>query len=159
MHLAAHLGDDVLACRVEGDGADVLVQAWATRHDDGTVDVLVWNGTINAGLMGGDPRLDRNVRVAITSLDAPHYQATLARVDAQHSNVLAGYPTDVSWPDAELWARLRAADHLDEKRLPDVTPSAGTAHFDFALPMPGVARIRLVPARQPFAGTDEESSR
>ena len=32
-----------------GDGADVLVRAWATRHDDGTVDVLVWNGTINGG--------------------------------------------------------------------------------------------------------------
>ena len=40
VHLAAHQGDDVLATDVTGDGADVLVRAWATKHDDGTVDVL-----------------------------------------------------------------------------------------------------------------------
>src|SRR5450759_2846568 len=73
VHLAAHLGDHVLESHVEGDGADVLVQAWAARHDDGTVDVLVWNGTINAALMGGDPRLDRNVRLIVTDLgDTAH---------------------------------------------------------------------------------------
>ena len=60
-HLAAHQGDDVLATTLTGDGADVLVRAWATRHDDGTVDVLLWNGTINAELMNGDDRLDRTV--------------------------------------------------------------------------------------------------
>ncbi|MDT4957087.1 MAG: xylan 1,4-beta-xylosidase [Pseudonocardiales bacterium] len=158
VHLAAHLGDDVLASRVEGDGADVLVQAWATKHDNGTIDVLVWNSTINAAVMNGDARLDRRVRLDVTALGAPSYRATLARVDAQHSNVLAGYPDDVEWPDAELWARLRAADRLDEQRLPDVTTNAGTAHFDFALPMPGVARIRLSTVTH-SAGTDEESSR
>jgi xylan 1,4-beta-xylosidase len=158
VHLAAQLGDDVLACAVEGDGADVLVQAWATKHRDGTIDVLVWNGSINAEVMGGDPRLDRHVQLDVTALDPRRYQVTLARVDAEHSNVLAGYPDGVDWPDAALWARLRAADRLDEQRLPDVTSRAATAHFDFALPMPGVARIRLSAARQ-FVGTDEESSR
>ena len=48
VHLAAHQGEDMLTARLAGDGAGTLVQAWATRHDDGTVDVLVWNGTINA---------------------------------------------------------------------------------------------------------------
>jgi xylan 1,4-beta-xylosidase len=163
VHLAAHLGDDVLAARLAGDGADVLVQAWATRHDDGTVDVLVWNGTINGALMHGDPRLDRQVRLAVTGLDDGPYRATLARVDATHSNVLDACPDSVDWPDAALWERLRAADHLDEQRLADVTPAEHTARFEFALPMPGVARIRLAAgppaADTPAAGTDEESSR
>ena len=51
VHLAAHQGDTCWPARVDGDGAGVLVQAWATRHDDGTVDVLVWNGTVNSDLV------------------------------------------------------------------------------------------------------------
>jgi xylan 1,4-beta-xylosidase len=158
VHLAAQLGDDVLSCDVDGDGADVLVQAWATKHDDATIDVLVWNGTINSDLMNGDARLNRHVRLEITGLDAPSYQATLARVDAQHSNVRSAYPDGVDWPDAAEWNRLRAADRLDEQPLPDVTPAANAAQFDFALPMPGIARIRLSAGAR-SAGTDEESSR
>jgi xylan 1,4-beta-xylosidase len=158
VHLAAHQGDNVVISSTEGDGAGVLLQAWATRHDDGTVDVLVWNGTINGQLMYGDVRLDRQVQLRVAGLDAPAYVATLARVDAQHSNVLAGYPTDVEWPDAALQQRLHEGDHLDEQQLPDVTPADGAASFDFPIPMPGVARIRLR-VSQSAAGTDEESSR
>jgi xylan 1,4-beta-xylosidase len=39
-----------------------------TRHDDGTVDVLLWNGTVNAALVDGDPRLDRDVTVRVEGL-------------------------------------------------------------------------------------------
>jgi xylan 1,4-beta-xylosidase len=145
-HLAAHLGDRVLASRVDGDGADVLVQAWAARHDDGTVDVLLWNGTVNAALLHGDPRLDRAIRLTVDGLDATGYRASLARIDEEHSNVVAHCPTDVEWPDEALWARLRAQDQLSEVSLPGV-PGGGPAHFDFPLPMPGVARIRLSPQR------------
>ncbi len=158
VHLAAHQGDAIVSSSMEGDGAGVLLQTWATRHDDGTVDVLVWNGTINAAVMHGDARLDRQVRLSVDGLDAPSYQATLARVDAQHSNILAGYPDGLDWPDAALSQRLHDADHLAEQDLPDVTPAECAASFDFALPMPGVARIRLR-VSQPAAGTDEESSR
>jgi xylan 1,4-beta-xylosidase len=158
VHLAAHQGDTVVRSDMEGDGAGVLLQAWATRHDDGTVDVLVWNGTINGQMMYGDARLDRQVRLSVAGLDAPSYQATLARVDAHHSNVLAGYPTDVEWPDAALQQRLHDADQLDEQQLPDVTPAECAASFDFALPLPGVARIRLR-VSQSAAGTNEESAR
>jgi xylan 1,4-beta-xylosidase len=143
VHLAAHLGDDVLRTTLEGDGAQTLVQAWATRHPDGAVDVLVWNGTINAALLAGDRRLDRSVRVTITGLgDAPR-PAWLARVDDHHSNVAAACPAHVTWPDAGLWARLRASDGLHEEPLPAVSPDDGAVHFDFDLPMPGVVRIRL----------------
>jgi xylan 1,4-beta-xylosidase len=105
------------------------------------VDVLVWNGTINAALLAGDPRLDRRVHLTVTGLPAATYHPTLARVDEQHSNVAAHCPADVDWPDDALWARLHAADHLHEERLPDVSGDA--ASFDFPLPMPGIARIRL----------------
>jgi xylan 1,4-beta-xylosidase len=143
VHLAAHMGDEVLATRLDGDGAGTLVQAWATRHSDGTVDVLVWNGTINAELMNGDPRLDRQIELTVTGLGAARYQASLARVDQRHSNVVAQCPPDVTWPDEALWARLRGADHLYTELLPDVTPDRGAARFDIDLPMPGIARIRL----------------
>jgi xylan 1,4-beta-xylosidase len=157
VHLAAHLGNDVLSCKVSGDGADVLVQAWATKRDDGTVDVLVWNGTINADLMNGEPRLERHITLTIGGLDEPAYEATLARVDATHSNILANYPADVQWPEAKLWQQLQVADRLDEEQLPDVRPESGAAHFDFTLPMPAVARIRLSAARQ-LAGIDDRSA-
>ena len=148
LHLAANLGNDVLSCKVSGDGADVLVEAWATKRDDGTVDVLVWNGTINADLMNGEPRLERHMTLRIGGLDEPAYEVKLARVDAKHSNILADYPADVEWPDAALWHQLRAADRLDDERLPDVQPESGATQLDFTLPMPAVARIRLSAVRQ-----------
>ncbi len=157
VHLASHLGDEVLASRVDGDGAGVLVQAWATRHHDGTVDVLVWNGTINAELVGGDPRLDRRVRLTVTGLASGPYRVDRARVDEHHSNVVAQCPADVTWPDQALWAHLHAHDELFEERLPDVRPAGGTACFDFDLPMPGIVRIRLS-AGQHLAGSAEENS-
>jgi len=142
-HLAAHQGDDVLRAELAGDGAGTLVQAWATRHHDGTVDVLVWNGTINAELLAGDSRLDRDVRVTVTELPATTYHPALARVDEEHSNVVAQCPADVTWPDDALWARLRVSDALHEQQLPAISPDDGTACFGFRLPMPGIARIRL----------------
>jgi xylan 1,4-beta-xylosidase len=158
VHLAAHLGDDVLESHVGGDGADVLVQAWATRHDDGTVDVLVWNGTINAGLMGGNPRLDRNVRLIVTGLGDSEHRVSLARIDQQHSNVVPLCPPEVQWPDEALWAHLRAHDELYEERLPDIAPGRHLAELNFAVPMPGVARIRLLPAQSHRPNrTDEEN--
>jgi xylan 1,4-beta-xylosidase len=121
------------------------VQDWAARHENGTVDVLVWNGTANVSLLAGDPRLDRRVVINVSGLGSGGYRASLARVDARHSNIVARCPPDVIWPDETLWASLRAADKLYEEPLGDVSPGAGTASFDLDLPMPGVVRIRLTP--------------
>ena len=85
----------------------MLVEVWATRHDDGTVDVLLWNGSVNAELMHGDPRLERRVTVTVEGLArvAVH---RLARPRRRRSTRTSwpDTPTDVDWPDAELWQRL-----------------------------------------------------
>ena len=145
VHLAAHQGDAVLATTMSGDGAEVLVRSWATKHDDGTVDVLVWNGTVNAELMTGEPRLDRRVDVTVSGLDDTGYQARLARVDAAHSNILAGYPQNVAWPDDELWQQLRSRDRLHEEDTEPVPANRSSAQYRIDLPQPGVVRIRLTP--------------
>lgn len=142
-HLAAAQGDDVLSLAISGDGAEVLVGASATRHDDGSVDVLVWNGTINSEMSSGDPRLDRTVTVRLHNLAEKSYVARLARVDAEHSNIIGALPAGVDWPDAETWSHLRASDVLYQERLPDVQPADGEATVTFFIPMPGVARLRL----------------
>lgn len=145
-HLAAHQGDTLLTAELAGDGAEVLVRSWASRHDDGTIDVLIWNGTINAQLMTGEPRLDRTVRVTVAGLAGTGYQARLARVDAHHSNIMDGYPPDTPWPDEDLWQSLRDRDHLYEEQGPPVQEGASTARFELRVPMPGIVRIRLTAA-------------
>jgi xylan 1,4-beta-xylosidase len=143
VHLAAHQGDQVLPAVVSGDGAGVLVDAWATRHDDGTIDVLVWNGTCNADLMHGDPRLQRRVSVTLSGLGDGPYRVELARVDAEHSNILAVAPEGVDWPDEQQMADLRAADELFTGELPELAPTSGSGSLELDLPQPGVVRVRL----------------
>ena len=143
VHLAAHQGDQLLSTKVDGDGAGVLVEACATRHDDGTIDLLVWNGTINSEVNGGDSRLNRTVSVCLNNLSESRYRVQLARVDEAHSNIVAALSPEVTWPDQETWERLRALDVLHEERLPDVQPESGETTFTFLIPMPGVARLRL----------------
>jgi xylan 1,4-beta-xylosidase len=149
--LAEQLGDDLLDGKLAGDGAGVLVQALASRHPNGAIDLLIWNGTINAELVDGDPRLDRTIEITLTGSDESEYRAIVARVDRQHSNVLADYPDNVDWPDAELWRQLRAADRLSEQELPAVPVENGSAQFELSVPMPGIARIRLTPGPSPVA--------
>jgi xylan 1,4-beta-xylosidase len=158
VQLAAHSGDRVVSSTVAGDGAQVLVQALATRHDDGTIDVLVWNGTVNGELMDGDPRLDRRVVVHVTGLAVVAPFVALARVDATHSNILAGYPEGVDWPDQDLWNRLRKADHLYEEQVEPVTGADGEAAVEFDLPMPGVIRLRFCPDVEGSTDRKDESA-
>ena len=154
VHLAAHQGDTVLATALDGDGAEVLVEAWATRHEDGTVDVLAWNGTINSAVMDGDDRLARSVAVRVDALPAGRYRAEVARVDAEHSNITTALPAGTDWPDTAQWADLHARDRLHVETLGDITPDgSGSTVLELDLPQPGIARVRLSPA-----DTDSSSS-
>lgn len=144
--LAAQQGDEVLAGSLTGDGAEVLVQSWATRHGDGTIDVLLWNGTVNSQVMYGDDRLRRTIGVEVTGLVAGSHQVQLSRVDAEHSNIVGLLDPGVRWPDAEQWKRLREADFLHTEQLPELTVDAGgSGRFTVDLPQPGVLRLRLSP--------------
>ena len=140
--LAEELGDDLVAAELTGDGAGTLIRAFSTRAADGRIDVLVWNGTVNADLMAGDDALRRTVAVELTGLSGP-YTATLARVDEHHSNILDGYPAGTDWPDADLMGQLHGRDELSIESLPNV--DGPTASFEINLPMPGIARLRLSP--------------
>jgi hypothetical protein len=45
--LAQRLGNTELPVTLAGDGAGGLVEAWAARTTDGTLGVLLWNGTLD----------------------------------------------------------------------------------------------------------------
>ena len=143
--LAESLGTDLVQLDLQGDGAGSLVDGWASRKPDGSIDILVWNGTLDQSKVKGDPLLDRRIEVRIEQLAEPGYRCFLAHVDAVHSNIATHWHTEDAWPTAEQWAKLYVTDKLDEHPLPDVVPHNGTAHFDFDLPMPGVVRLRLTP--------------
>jgi xylan 1,4-beta-xylosidase len=140
--LAESLGDDLISLELEGDGAGSLVDGWAARGEDGRVDLLVWNGTLDHGKVSGDRMLDRELAIRFDGLDGP-CEATLARVDLQHSNVSARWAAEKPWPDADELAALREGDVLHEEPLGTVEPGG---ELELRLPMPGIARVRLRPA-------------
>ncbi|GAA3730299.1 cellulase family glycosylhydrolase [Plantactinospora mayteni] len=149
LSLADRLGEHELPATLTGDGAESLVEAWAARGDDGTVTVLVWNGTLDQSKAGGDRRLDRDVRVELRGLAAGSYRVRHWRVDREHSNIRRVWQDldGGDWPTGEQWELLRARDTLDEYRPEQVVPVVdGGCTVDFPLPMPGMSFLRLEPA-------------
>ncbi len=141
------MGADLVQLDLQGDGAGSLVDAWASRKPDGSIDILVWNGTLDQSKVQGSPLLNRRLRITVEQLEERTYRCSLARIDASHSNIAAHWQADRDWPTAEQWEQLHAVNKLDEQTLPDVKSVNGIAHFDLELPMPGVLRLRLIPAR------------
>ncbi|GIE98703.1 GH39 family glycosyl hydrolase [Paractinoplanes rishiriensis] len=139
--LAQRLGETELPATLTGDGAGSLVQAWASRHPDGTQAVLVWNGTLDHGRVAGASELDRRVRLQ-TDLTAAHI-LRVWRVDAEHGNVAARWPADRDWPSEAEWDELTAADVLAEAEPPRaVLPGEDVV---LHLPNPGIALLELRP--------------
>jgi xylan 1,4-beta-xylosidase len=149
LSLLERLGDRELPVSMSGDGAGSTVQAWAARHGNGRVDVLVWNGTLDQGKIGQDDALGRTITLRVTGLPDHDHEVRHHRIDEQHSNVwntwdeLGG--ADRAWPrDEQEWARLRAANRLDELAPPQrLRPTGGTIELRFELPMPAVSHIEL----------------
>jgi xylan 1,4-beta-xylosidase len=132
LRFAEELGRDLVRLDLNGDGAGSLVDGWATAGDDGTVQILLWNATLDQSKVAGDELLGRRVRLQV---DGGPYHATLARIDRQHLSVGDSYRGG-DWPTEEEWRQLRADDTLVEEPLDEL---------EFELPMPGVARVRLEP--------------
>jgi xylan 1,4-beta-xylosidase len=143
--LAEQLGTDLVELELSGDGAGGLVDGWAAQKFDGSVDVMLWNGTLNQRQASGDPRLGREVLLRVEGLDGDRYAASLARIDDGHSNLLRDWPHDRDWPSPDEWEDLRRRDRLDEEDLGKLEASGGAIGTTIELPMPGVVRLRLSP--------------
>lgn len=145
LRLLSTLNGDRVPAACTGDGAESLVEALATRTED-TVDVLVWNGTLDQSKVDGAPELARDVTVTVTGLAPGTYTVASQRVDEHHANIgrvwqeLGGG----DWPDGEQWITLRATDTLAIEYLAEVAVGDdGVASVAVELPMPGIRSLRL----------------
>jgi xylan 1,4-beta-xylosidase len=148
--LLARLGRTRLPVAVSGDGAGGLVEALAARHDDGRLGVLAWNVTLDQGKIGGDPLLDRRVRVRVSVPPGTAYAVRHYRIDAGHSNIVPAWERmrgGAPWPSREQWAELAELNTLDELGPPQraIADGDGVLEFGFDLPMPAVSYLELLP--------------
>ncbi len=146
--LAQRLGEHELDVALHGDGADSLVQAWAARHDDGRIGVLVWNGTLDQSKVDGDAALGRTVRLTVQGMPGINYRLRHWRIDHQHSNLAARWQAmgGGDWPTDEQWAVLRSEDtlaHYQPEKNVSAVDRMLTMRFD--LPMPAISFVELEP--------------
>ncbi|MFI2211423.1 glycoside hydrolase [Streptomyces sp. NPDC020141] len=148
LYLLSQLAGGRAPAAVTGDGAEALVEAVATRAEDGsTLDVLVWNGTLDQSKIDGSAALDRTATVRVTGL-APgaRYTVSSRRVDEAHANIRAVWDDlgGGEWPDDQQWEKLRDADRLPEESLGAVAADAdGAAVLTVDLPNPGIRFLHL----------------
>ncbi|RKN36373.1 GH39 family glycosyl hydrolase [Micromonospora musae] len=146
------LGAAELPARITGDGADTLVRAWPSIDPEtGRVAVVVWNGTLDQGVLGRPEqrrRLERTVRIRLGGLGRGAYLLRHRRVDDETSNLTATarrLGVD-GWPTEEQWRALRAADTLADASPPvTVTPDDGRLTLSSTLPMPSLSLLELTP--------------
>ncbi|MGZ4491572.1 MAG: GH39 family glycosyl hydrolase [Nocardioidaceae bacterium] len=145
LHLLSRLGETQLPVAATGDGADGLVQAWASRHGDGSLSILVWNHTLDQGKAAGDPALARTVRLRLDGVDADA-TATLTRLDADHGDVstLAEKLGVADWPTDEQWEQLREADRLTGEATV-LRPDGAGAVLEVRLPQPAAVLVEVTP--------------
>jgi xylan 1,4-beta-xylosidase len=148
--LLERLGDTELPATLDGDGAGSMVEAWASRSDDGRIAVALWNGTLDQTKWDGDPALARDTTLTLTGLPAGSWTLRHHRVDEDHSNVRRAWEAlgGGDWPDEAGWATLRDADRLEalEPERTVRTEEGGRVELAFALPMPSLSLVELVPA-------------
>lgn len=67
--LAESIGSDLVEQELQGDGARSLVDAWASRTPDGTIHILVWNGTLDQSKVEGSVLRGRQINLQIEQLE------------------------------------------------------------------------------------------
>jgi xylan 1,4-beta-xylosidase len=140
--LLEQLGSDEVAATLSGDGADSLVEAWASRDGDDRVAIALWNGTLDQSKVDGSSLLARDVRVSLDGLPDGEWTVRESRIDADHSNIAALWSSmsgGADWPTDDQWATLRAADQLAVTER----PLDGSA-LDVDLPNPSIVLVELV---------------
>ncbi|MEH1016398.1 xylan 1,4-beta-xylosidase [Micromonospora sp. CPCC 206060] len=142
--MLSRLGDTELPVRAGGDGAEGLVQTWASRHDDGSLAVLVWTSTLDQSKRDGDPALAR--RVALTVDGAAGRPVRLTRLDRHHGDIttLAERLGVDGWPDAAQSEALREVDTLDAEPV-DVVERNGSMVLELEVPQPGAVLVEVGP--------------
>jgi xylan 1,4-beta-xylosidase len=145
LYLLSRLNGGRIPASCSGDGGESLVEALATRAGD-SVDVLVWNGTLDQSKIDGADELGRKVTVTVSGLAPGTYTVESARVDEQHANIGRVWREmdGGDWPTAEQWAALRSSDELPIEYLAKVAVGDdGVASVAVELPMPGIRSLRL----------------
>jgi xylan 1,4-beta-xylosidase len=145
------LGPEEVGVRLDGDGADSMVQAWASVDDDASrVAVVVWNGTLQQhDWAQRRDDLRRAVRLELHGLPAGRYAVRHRQVGPDHSHLAraaAGLGV-TDWPDEAQWRALRERDVLEDLSAApvEVDPDgAATVHLD--LPTSALALVELVRA-------------
>ncbi|KQY46971.1 xylan 1,4-beta-xylosidase [Cellulomonas sp. Root137] len=143
--LLEQLGSDEVAATLTGDGADSLVEAWASRDGDDDVSrvaVALWNGTLDQGKVDGSAALDRTVHLVLDGLPPGSWTVRESRIDADHSNIAAVWSSlseGADWPTDDQWATLRAADRLAVTERP-----LDGSSIDVHLPNPAIVLVELV---------------
>ncbi|SCG69352.1 GH39 family glycosyl hydrolase [Micromonospora inositola] len=144
--MLAQLGDTELPVTADGDGAAGLVQTWASRRDDGSLAILVWNSTLDQSRRDGAAALARRVRLTVDG--AAGRPAIVTRLDREHGDVtsLAERLGIGDWPTDEQWEALHAADSLPAEKVQSATDGGDACVIDLALPQPGVVLVEVAPA-------------
>jgi xylan 1,4-beta-xylosidase len=150
MALLGRLGRTRLPVSVSGDGAGGLVEALAARHDDGRTGILAWNVTLDQSKIGGDPLLDRRIRVRVPVPPGTAYDIRHHRIDAGHSNIVTAWEQmrdGAPWPSEQQWTALAQLNTLDLLRPAERATASGdgTLEVGFDLPMPAVSYLELAP--------------
>ncbi|MEH1095311.1 GH39 family glycosyl hydrolase [Micromonospora sp. CPCC 205739] len=142
LRMLAQLGETELSVQASGDGANGLVQSWASRRADGGLAILVWNSTLDQSKRDGDPALARQIRLAVEG--AAGRTVTVTRLDREHGDVttLAEQLGVADWPTEEQWDALRAADSLPVEKI-DTRARGGAAVVELHLPQPGAVLIEV----------------
>ncbi|MEV4809075.1 GH39 family glycosyl hydrolase [Micromonospora avicenniae] len=142
LRMLSRLGETELPVRATGDGAEGLVQSWASRRSDGGLAILVWAHTLDQSKRDGDPALGRRLRLVVDG--AAGRTVTVTRLDREHGDIttLAARLGVTEWPTGEQWDALRAADELAAEEVEPGT-EGGAAVVELDLPHPGAVLVEV----------------
>ncbi len=152
MTMLSKLGAVELPTLAEGDGADGLVQVWASR-DPGRIAVLIWDATLNQDMQdsaGSRPDaarlLDRRVTLTVPGLPDGAADVTVTRLRPGHGDLGAAAARQGigDWPDDDdAWAALGEGAALPAATEPaQVLDGRLTVVLDLVMPEAVLVEIR-----------------
>ncbi|MFD3403828.1 xylan 1,4-beta-xylosidase [Kribbella sp. NPDC058693] len=140
MTLLSRLGPVELPVTLDGDGADSLVEAWASRDRD-RIAVLLWNLTLDQTKADGAPELTRNIRLQLPGVD-PAWEATATTLAIGSGDIAAAAEGLPDWPTDEELADLAVRSKLVSTPL-----ELHDGEVELSLPMPSAVLVELRPRR------------